>query len=855
MNRRNVGLGLLLLATQACGDSTSAPVPEKVLVTPPTNTLDAVGQTLQYSARLVDDKGQEMTEVVFTWAVTNTTVVSVTSSGLVTALKAGSSSVRASAEGITGTAALTIDPLPSQLTKVAGDQQLGTLRQILPERPTVEVLDGNGNPVQGKWVTFSVKAGDGTASPSQAQTGVDGIASTVWQLGCSNDNPQRLDAAIGELTVSFTATVDLNALAICQETVPEGRETHPYSTTLEAAGGDQNTLDWSVVAGGLPPGLTLQLGGGLSGTPTLAGSYQFEALVQDGMGATASAVFGLRICDAPVMLAAGEIRSFSPSGPDACGFFLPAGGIGDRYRFGVVYTSSAPDSTDVPTVTVALSKEFGGAVSSEHFFTFSAGGTVAPSLGPRVMGQASPALLEAMQLSASNRAFQRRLRAAERELIRSFGPDARPLPDARGLTRSSGMALASPDKVSFTNAEEDFASCSVKETVRAIKVRENDVMVIYQDSIQRASDALSDTHAKWMLDHYGAYGPQVIDAYFGGITDINNDGKVVVFVTPVVEEGTVAFVWSGDFFPKADQTRGGVVWEGCAASNEMEMMRFNLSVIKGMSDGSFQALGTLVHETKHISSLYKSIIRRDYQPTWVEEGLAEFAEEMASRIAWAGAGGPAVGAMATASDVTAFTRENYSVILVNAGTTGYLSSQPNGVVVTPSGASGSHSVYGSGWHFHRWLGDAYGNAAIPLGDSTLIRTLNDSLTAAGVQGILDITEAPSWAGLMEEYLTAVMLNGTGTPLGSKAFTSYDFPSMNRSFTYTGKPDGDYPWPVNLPGEDTTAPFASATFIGPIGPSGVRIFDLSSNGTGLGLDVKVTGAGSPSSFRIVLVRIE
>jgi len=446
---------------------------------------------------------------------------------------------------------------------------------------------------------------------------------------------------------------------------------------------------------------------------------------------------------------------------------------------------------------------------------------------------------------------------AERELIRSFGPHARPLPDTRSLARSSGPALASPDKVSFTNAAEEFTSCTVEETVRAIKVKENDVMVIYQDSIQRASDALSDTHAQWMLDHYGAYGPQVIDAYFGGITDINDDGKVVVFVTPVVEDGTVAFVWSGDFFPKTEEIRGGDVWAGCSASNEMEMMRFNLSVIKGMSDGSFQALGTLVHETKHISSLYKSIIRRDFQPTWVEEGLAEFAEETASRIAWAGAGGPEVGAMAKASDVTAFTRENYSVILVNAGTTGYLSSQPNGVVVTPLGASGSHSVYGSGWHFHRWLGDAYGNAATALGDSTLIRTLNDSLTATGVQGILNVTGAGSWADLLEEYLTTVMLNGTGAPQGPRAFTSYDFPSMNRTFTYTGKPDGDYPWPVNIsdPKTETTAPFASATYIGAIGPSGVRIFDLTSNGTGLGLEVKVTAGGGSSPFRIVLVRVE
>lgn len=855
MNRRYLGLGLVLLLTQGCGDSTSSPVPSRLVVSPSPTHMVALGETLQYSARLEDKNGKEITGVMFTWSTSNPQIASISASGLVTGLKAGSVLIRAVAEGIIGNATLTIDPVPDQLMKIAGDQQVGALRQVLPEQPTVEVQDANGNPVEGLYVTFSVVAGGGTATPWQAQTGSDGRASTVWRLGCSNDNPQRLDAKIGGKTVSFTADVDLTALAICKDSVPKGWETHPYSTAMEAAGGDQSTLNWSVLGGVLPPGLTLQPGGQLSGTPILAGSFSFEAQVQDGQGALASSQYDLLICDAPILLAPGETRVFSPPGPGGCGFFLPAGADGDRYRFGVVYTRSAPDSLDVPVVTVAMAKELGGLVSSEPFFSSPAGGAKTPALGPRIAPQASAALQDAMRLSASNQAFQYRLRMAERELIRSLGPNARPLPDQRGLTRSSGPALASPDKVSFTNATDNFASCEVEETVRAVKVKENDIMVIYQDSIQRASDALSDTDAQSMLDHYAAYGPQVIDAYFGGVSDINADGKVVVFVTPAVADGTVAFVWSGDFFPKTAQPG----WGPCAASNQMEMMRFSLPVIKRMAEGDYQALGTVIHETKHISSLYKSIIRSlyhadDYQPSWVEEGTAEIAEEVASRIAWAGAGGPAVGAIATASDVTGFTRENYSVILVNAGTTGYLSSQPNGVVVTPTGAGERHSVYGSGWHFHRWLGDAYGNAALPLGDSTLFRTLNDSLSAAGVEGILAVTGAGSWADLLEEYLAAIMFNGTGAPQGPRAFTSYDFPSLTGIFSVPNPP-GDYPWPVNVFSEERSAPFATASSSGPIGPSGVRIFDLTSNGTGLGLDVTVMAGGAFSPFRIVLVRVE
>ena len=76
--------------------------------------------------------------------------------------------------------------------------------------------------------------------------------------------------------------------------------------------------------------------------------------------------------------------------------------------------------------------------------------------------------------------------------------------------------------------------------------------------------------------------------------------------------------------------------------------------------------------------------------------------------------------------------------------------------------------------------------------------------------------------------------------------------MNRTFTYTGKPDGDYPFPVN---GSASGAFLSASNIGPIGASGVRIFDLTSDGTGLGLDVKVQTNGGVFPFRIVLVRLK
>jgi hypothetical protein len=79
--------------------------------------------------------------------------------------------------------------------------------------------------------------------------------------------------------------------------------------------------------------------------------------------------------------------------------------------------------------------------------------------------------------------------------------------------------------------------------------------------------------------------------------------------------------------------------------------------------------------------------------------------------------------------------------------------------------------------------------------------------------------------------------------------------MNETFTYTGKPAGDYPWPVNAFGVAGSGPFISASNFGAIGASGVRIFDLTSDGTGLGLEVNVETSGGLFPFRIILVRVE
>jgi hypothetical protein len=192
------------------------------------------------------------------------------------------------------------------------------------------------------------------------------------------------------------------------------------------------------------------------------------------------------------------------------------------------------------------------------------------------------------------------------------------------------------------------------------------------------------------------------------------------------------------------------------------------------------------------------------------------------------------------------TPENYGVVLRLFNSIKYLSTQPNAVVVATGAA---YTVYGSGWHFHRFLGDAYGNAAsTPNGDAPFFLTQTSKETPAGLNG-LPVLTGKSFAGLMVEYAAAVMLNGAGTPLPTRAFTTYNFPSA-AAIISSGAPAGRYPYPETGTANNPSVSFAAGTWTGPIGNGGLRIHDFTSNGSA-SAEISVT---TEQPARVVVARL-
>ncbi|MEQ9399380.1 MAG: Ig-like domain-containing protein [Longimicrobiales bacterium] len=617
----------------------------------------------------------------------------------------------------------------------------------------------------------------------------------------------------------------------------------PSTAVLEAVGATvQLAAQAKDASGATVPGVTATWSSNAPTVATVSASGLVTAVAPGTAGVTAtiqgvasSAVVTVNqpsaTCDDPttVTLARGEATFFDA---DEC-FLLPSGAAGDRYR--VVVTR--PDSAGASSVVDATLL-----VTAIGVTQAPVPAAVTPSLPRASSGTAAITrdLLRAVEVSRATAEFHADLRAGDERLVQELLAGRAVLAPNRGDRPLRAAGAASPEKITIDTSTPNTCDAGPGPRVTALLVHENDDIAIYQDSVQRAASPVSIGNARRMANYYTAHAKGMIRSYFGELSDIDENGKLVVFVSPVANGNVAAFVWSGDFFTT----------ESCPASNEMELIFFNSSVIAAMDNEqpNYQALETLAHEVKHVSSLYRRIQAslsagdRRFHPPWIEEGTAEIAGEMSSRIGWAATGGPAVGAKITRTDLDGgsggidVTPENYGILLRMARTIWFLSSQPNGIVVSPSGAQQNHSIYGTGWNFHRWLGDTYGNAATAQADSSLFRALNDSTAPQGRLGLQQATNK-TFKELFRDFVVAVSLHGTGAPEGPFPFATYDF--ITATNILAEQPDGEYPWPVTTTTGGPSRTFATASYTGRIGPTGLRIHDLVSNGTGTGARIQVT----------------
>jgi uncharacterized protein YjdB len=280
-----VGAGSATITAMSEGKSgtatisvTAVPV-ASVSVTPATASIPQ-GATVQLTATPLDAAGAPLTGRVVTWTSGNTTFATVSASGLVTGVGAGSATITATSEGKTGSATVTVTavaPVASvTVTPATASVQAGSTVQL-----TATPKDASGTPLTGRVVTWSsgntvlatvsssgLVTGIGAGGPVTITALSEGISGTAAITVTTPPPPAACGAVSPGVCYYVAATGGSDANA--------GDSAHPF-LTIQHAAGIVNPGDVVIVRNGVYTGSSSAvLDIGRAGTPTAWITFKAE---------------------------------------------------------------------------------------------------------------------------------------------------------------------------------------------------------------------------------------------------------------------------------------------------------------------------------------------------------------------------------------------------------------------------------------------------------------------------------------------------------------------------------------------------------------------------------------------------
>jgi len=190
--RRSIVAGLIIVSG-ACTSSGDATGPSDVETISVSSNASAngvfVGDQVQLNAQALDVNGN-IVPAIITYSSSNKNVATISSTGLIMAIGAGTSSIGVTADGTAGTFTLTVDGNISEgvvVTPVTATIKVGAQQQF-----AFAVTTTLGNPARGKSVTWT------SSDPTRASVDVNGnvtaIAATSGAAICAaaTDVPSAL---------------------------------------------------------------------------------------------------------------------------------------------------------------------------------------------------------------------------------------------------------------------------------------------------------------------------------------------------------------------------------------------------------------------------------------------------------------------------------------------------------------------------------------------------------------------------------------------------------------------------------------------------------------------------------------
>ena len=278
----------------------------------PTSATVLVGQTVQLTATPEDANGSALIGRVVTWASSVPGDATVSASGLVTAVAAGTAMLTATSEGQSGTATVTTTAVPVALVTVTPASTslfVGQTTQL-----SVTTKDSAGNVLTGRTITW--------ASSSTTVATVSAAGLVTAKAAGSGTITATSEGKNGTATVTVTIVpVASVAVSPASASMPVAQTVQLSATTKDSAG---NVLTGRVVtwASSAPAVATVSASGLVTGAA--AGSATLTA-TSEGKNGTATVavtivpVASVTVSPAPASVTAGQTVQLTATPKDASG--------------------------------------------------------------------------------------------------------------------------------------------------------------------------------------------------------------------------------------------------------------------------------------------------------------------------------------------------------------------------------------------------------------------------------------------------------------------------------------------------------------------------------------------------------
>ena len=244
------GLGNAMIKASSGGKNNSsrlsvsapAPIPVASVSVSPASASLQIGATVQLSATTRDANGAVLTGRVIGWNSGNTSIATVSSTGLVTAIAGGSVSITAGSEGQTASAAITVSPpAPAPVATVSVSPASSSVLTGATVQLSATTRDASNNVLTGRVVTWS----SGNTSIATVNSGT-GLVTAVAAGSVTITATSETKMGTAAITVSAPAPVPVATVTVspASSSVQVGGTLQLSATTRDASG---NVLSGRVV--------------------------------------------------------------------------------------------------------------------------------------------------------------------------------------------------------------------------------------------------------------------------------------------------------------------------------------------------------------------------------------------------------------------------------------------------------------------------------------------------------------------------------------------------------------------------------------------------------------------------------